>query len=255
MAAIWVGIARQAAWAVRDCASTGFEGQVDMTLSTGGRAFKRSSYPTGKFVIAGYARAAAGSLVNSMLEALAGPDSPIFSSDRAPAVGGGTGGYGASRDEAVPVNDDLGFEVATAPPDGGTERFVVVVLEVEDQSSQLLAHKRQQITDYLAASAARALGWRVVPPEQVRAALVAEKVGSYDTCFDQACQIELGKALAAEKTLTTKVSRLGSQCIVSATLFDLKTETAERAATSKVPCTEDGFVRAVDDIVLQLPGR
>ena len=77
----------------------------------------------------------------------------------------------------------------------------------------------------------------------------AAQLESYRPCSDSACQIELGKALAAKKMLTTKVLRLGTACAMTATLYDLATETAEAAAAVRSGCSKSALVDGVDQLI------
>jgi len=80
---------------------------------------------------------------------------------------------------------------------------------------------------------------------QLRSRLQGEKVGSYRQCYDQSCQIELGKAIAAQKTLASKLLKVGETCAITATLYDLKTETAERGASVRVACEDSKLMDGI----------
>lgn len=82
--------------------------------------------------------------------------------------------------------------------------------------------------------------------------LVGEKAGTYKACYDQGCQIELGKAIAAQKTLASKILKVGDKCAITATMFDLRTETAERSASYRVGCAADALMDGMDQIARQL---
>jgi hypothetical protein len=139
--------------------------------------------------------------------------------------------------------------VASVPAGNGV---VVAVFDVQNVAGQFPDKTIDQLTDYLAARLTEELGFRVVPREQVRARLLEQKAASFRPCFHESCQIELGKALAAKKALSTKLLRLGRTCALTSTLYDLKTETAEAAASTKSPCTESDLVTAVDRLTLEL---
>ncbi len=70
--------------------------------------------------------------------------------------------------------------------------------------------------------------------------------------YDAACQSELGKALAAEKMITVKLLRLGATCAMTGTLFDLRSETTEQAATTRTGSGESDLLGGVDSLVEQL---
>jgi hypothetical protein len=75
------------------------------------------------------------------------------------------------------------------------------------------------------------------------------KSASHKECYDQACQIELGKELAAEKTLATKILKLGTRCTVNIALYDLRKAASEDAATTTGKCDEDGLMDSLNVVV------
>jgi hypothetical protein len=131
-------------------------------------------------------------------------------------------------------------------------KAIVAVFDVQDQGGRLKPEVLVQLTEYLATRLTETGVFRVVPQEQLRSRLVQEKIESYKQCYDQSCQIEVGKAIAAEKSLATKVLRVGTQCALAATLFDLKTETAETGASARTDCTENALMDGIDQIATQV---
>ncbi|HSA24008.1 MAG TPA: hypothetical protein P5076_21290, partial [Myxococcota bacterium] len=99
-----------------------------------------------------------------------------------------------------------------APPPrrvAGGPAPVVAVFDIQDASRMLpRAEDRDQLTEYLAAQLTELAGFRVVPRDQLRARLQQQKTVGYQQCYDQSCQIELGKAMAAEKSLSTKLLKV-----------------------------------------------
>lgn len=146
---------------------------------------------------------------------------------------------------------------ATKPASRGREppkrsRGVLAVFDIDDKG-QLSATERDFLTEILATSLSAA-GFRVVPRAQLRDRIASEKGKSYDSCFDEACQIELGKAMAAEKSLATQIISIQNECTVMATLFDLRTETAEGSVVvDQVECTSLSMKRALIALAGQLP--
>lgn len=126
---------------------------------------------------------------------------------------------------------------------------VLAVFDVEDPSRKFSKTTTVQLTDYLSARIAQVHRFRVVPREQIRSRLAEAKADSYRACVDQACQIELGKALAAEKSLATKLLRIGDSCALTATLFDLRTETTERAASVRTKCSDEDLIEALEKLI------
>ncbi len=138
---------------------------------------------------------------------------------------------------------------------GGAKPPIVAVFEIEDRGAGLSEDARLRLVDYLSARLAATGAFSLVPREQIRARLREEKKQSYRLCYDQACQIELGRELAAEKALATKIIKLGDRCTVSCTLFDLKTATTSAGATATGGCDEDSLAASMDEAVGQLAGR
>lgn len=145
-----------------------------------------------------------------------------------------------ARAEAAPVLADAAPRI----------RRILAVLDVAGDSVD--AAMADQLTEYLATQLAAQGSYRLVPRSTVRAELREAKAGSLDPCVDEACQIELGKALAAEKTLAPRIMRVGETCAMTATLFDLRTETAERAASARSDCDATALLASVDRIAAAL---
>lgn len=149
----------------------------------------------------------------------------------------------APRKEVAPA-------VAAVSPAGRTT--VVAVFDVRDASRRFRPAMLDQLTEYLAARLTQVTRYRVVPRDQLRERLKQEKNGSFRKCYDQGCQIELGKAVAAQKSLATKILQVGKRCAVTSTLYDLKSETAERSALVRTDCDEDALMDTMDRIARQL---
>ena len=139
--------------------------------------------------------------------------------------------------------------VAAAP---ASRTHIVAVFDVRDDSGKLDAAVLGQLTNYLGTVLTQTGKYKVIPRDQVRARLAEEKKDSYRACIDESCQIELGKSLAAEKSLATTLIQVGSRCAVTASLFDLETETAEKAASSETGCSPDELLGAMRKIAAQL---
>lgn len=119
----------------------------------------------------------------------------------------------------------------------------------------LKAKDRAALTDVLAALLTSLGGFRVVPNEAIKKELARSKLASYRACVDESCQIELGKALAAEKVLRTRVIRQEDRCLTTSTLYDLRTEASDRAAVAKSACTPAELTRALTELAQDLAKR
>jgi hypothetical protein len=134
---------------------------------------------------------------------------------------------------------------------------VVAVFDVQDASKKNRVDQDtlDQLTEYLAAQLTEQVGFRVVPRNQLRERLAEQRNESYKKCYDESCQIELGKAVAAQKSLATKLLRVGNKCAITAILYDLKTETTEKATSADTDCNEDSLMEGVRTIARKLSGK
>ena len=130
------------------------------------------------------------------------------------------------------------------------ERPILAVFEIESRGSGLKRQSLLNLTDYMAAKLAEC-GFQVIPREQIRQRLVAEKRVSYKKCFDRRCQIELGRELAAQKILSSQVLKIGGVCKITSTVYDLKRAAAEGAATGGGRCSEADLLAAIERITLR----
>jgi hypothetical protein len=155
----------------------------------------------------------------------------------------------ALRPEAGALAFEPRRERRTRNPDQLANGVVIAAFDVFDPGEELDVETRDQLSEYMAVRVTQSLKYRTIPRAQLREHLLAEKKNSFSACVDQACQIELGKALAAEKVLAPKLIRLGTTCALTASVFDLKTETAELAASVKTRCAKEALLEAVDGLV------
>ncbi|MBW2700370.1 MAG: hypothetical protein JRF33_06085 [Deltaproteobacteria bacterium] len=116
-----------------------------------------------------------------------------------------------------------------------SETFLMVVFAIEDRGAQLEANVKEQLSEYLASTIAASGRYKVIPRAQLKERLGQQKTESYKACYDQKCQIEMGKELAAEKSLSTQVIKLGASCMVTAVIFDLKTAASESSISKPPP--------------------
>ncbi len=129
------------------------------------------------------------------------------------------------------------------------DRPIAVVFQIQDMSGKFEENLVAQLTEYLSAQVGQKLRYKVAPREQLRDRLGAAKKESYKQCYDRSCQIEMGKALAANKTVSTSLIRIGSNCVFNATVMDLKTEAAELSASFTGKCDEDSLLVSLDKVV------
>lgn len=129
---------------------------------------------------------------------------------------------------------------------------VIAVFSVEDKTGKLTDDQRQQLSTYLTSKIAEGGLFLVVPTDRIKARFRQQKAESYKKCYDQRCQIDLGRELAANKSLSTRIVQLGTSCIVTAVLFDLRKAASEGAASMQGPCTVEGLVKSIDAVATKL---
>jgi len=129
---------------------------------------------------------------------------------------------------------------------------LLVVFDIQDSSGTLRRNEAGQLSLYLASRMAEKGGYQVVPRSRV---LTQIKKKHRRACIDWACQSAVGWDFKASKVLGTRIMKLGSQCMVTATLYDLKSKASQASATIKGECTPDAFVEAADKVPDLLAGE
>ncbi|MBI4819906.1 MAG: hypothetical protein HY791_26770 [Deltaproteobacteria bacterium] len=136
--------------------------------------------------------------------------------------------------------------IATAP--SATAAF-----DIESRSPRVSVAASRELSDYFRGRLA-AHGRQILPASDLKRALVALKRASFEACYDSACQLELGKEVAAQRVLTTRILPLGSACLVVSNGIDLTTELIDEAATWTGACTQEALADGLDQIALRVRG-
>ncbi len=144
------------------------------------------------------------------------------------------------------------LSAAASPSARAESPDVVAVFDVELSGVRLSADERRTLFEYLHTKVAAAGRFSVVPRAEVAKRLRRAKAESYKECYDEACQIEIGKELAAQKTVSTKVLRIGDACAVSIVVYDLRTAASAGAADATGGCGIAALVRSVEKAVVAL---
>jgi hypothetical protein len=190
----------------------------------------------------------------TLKEGHAFPEAPLHLALKRVRTPGDVALGGVLLGTAAPGAGGLGIRTPDEPAPVDA-RPVIAVPPLQDRARLLKGSLVAQLTDYLPARVAELGRFRVVPEAQLAEELRRDKGRSYGECFDERCQLELGKALAASKVLSTKVSRVAGECALSVTLFDLVSETSETAATVRTACDERALVDGLDQLVQRLGAR
>ncbi|MCK6545374.1 hypothetical protein L6R52_05855 [Myxococcota bacterium] len=132
-------------------------------------------------------------------------------------------------------------------------RPVVVVLDVEDEAARLEPDARDALSRYLLLTIVESGRFVAVPRGTMRRALQDEKAESLRACVDDACHLELGKALASQLVLSPRVVRSSVGCALAATLYELKLETTVWASVVPAGCSLTSLVDAARALAKKLP--
>lgn len=153
---------------------------------------------------------------------------------------------------ALAQKTDNAPKVAAAPP---LSSAVVAVMGLAPGAAGISEADALQLNDYLAARTTEILGWQTVPRARLQENIRETKKESYQDCYDESCQIELGRAVAADKLLVSKLLKTDAGCVLSLSVYDLKTEASERAASAKSGCTLAEWVKAIDESLGRMVAR
>ena len=91
-----------------------------------------------------------------------------------------------------------------------------------------------------------AQNYPTVPRSDIKAAIAETSADSFKQCYDESCQIELGKAVAASKALYSSFARFGRRCRLIIKLYDLQTALAEASSSQTATCDEEGLAQAIE---------
>ncbi len=155
---------------------------------------------------------------------------------------------------AAEAIDPVFAEPAAPPgPPPPATRAVLLVLDVEDSALVLSEPERVHLSSYLGMLAVEQRAYRVTPRGVLTQRLREEKLASLAPCVDDACRLELGKALAAERVLYPRLLREGSGCVLGMSLYGLRSETAEWGRLESAECTLPALYRAAERAAAALP--
>lgn len=133
---------------------------------------------------------------------------------------------------------------------------VVAVFDIDaPKNKRKLA---RDLTDYLRVQLSQTRRMTIVDKSEQEAQLKRlvreQKKASYKACVDEACQIPLGKELAANQILKSKLLKVGSVYILQAELIDVATAASVGGASVRTEGSDDALVSAVEKLAAQLVG-
>jgi hypothetical protein len=85
---------------------------------------------------------------------------------------------------------------------------VVAIYDIEVIHEATSRSLESNLTDYLATRMGEGGVFKVVPPADIKNHLMQSKVQSFKECYDKKCQVDLGRELAAQKIVSSRISRI-----------------------------------------------
>ena len=131
---------------------------------------------------------------------------------------------------------------------------VVAVFEIEGKGIKLPRTLSQNLVQAIETRLAASGRFEVVPRSQIKRALRKQKAQSYQACYDEKCQIEIGKEVAAERSLAVRVLKIGKTCSVSLMLYDLRKSTAVDGKSLDGGCAPEAVYATVKKTLSALLG-
>jgi hypothetical protein len=150
-----------------------------------------------------------------------------------------------------------------SPSTALSRQWVVAIMEVQDPGAgakgaldeRLLRSLSDQLRIFIARQGTKTID-SGAQDKLLRDQITAMKKESFKSCYDESCQIELGKALAASHIVRSHIARFGKSCVINAEVVDLRAEVSVRAASARGACEAEGFLAMSEEVARQLfPGR
>lgn len=136
--------------------------------------------------------------------------------------------------------------------------WVIAVMEVEQVETtgrsvdgQMVKNLGDQLRIFIAQSGVRTID-RGSQERAFKDQIQTMKSESYKECYDNSCQIELGKALAASHILRSRIAQFGSKCVLNAELIDLRSEVTVKASSARGACEPEGFLGMSEEVAQTL---
>ena len=136
------------------------------------------------------------------------------------------------------------------------KKQTLAVLDVQDRTGLLSQEIMVIASDYLRGRMVAVNTFLVVPKDKtMRAVIKEQKKESWRDCYDPACRLDLGRALAADTVLVAVVMRLGDDHTVTAELVDIAKEVTVKGVSVTFDGSEEGLKKALDRVADRIAGK
>ncbi len=129
---------------------------------------------------------------------------------------------------------------------------VVAVFDVEQPTPILKPEELITLTNYLSVKLGESGRLFIIPSKDIRRLIADQKKESYRACYDEACQIEIGRELSAQYTVSCSLGKVGDSCLFTAAVYDLAKAATVKTASGKGRCKPEELIQAVESIALAL---
>jgi hypothetical protein len=151
--------------------------------------------------------------------------------------------------------------VAPSPKTGASaeaKTWVIAVMDVEKVETsgkgvdaEMVRNLGDQLRIFIAQQGVKTID-RGAQEAAFKGQIQTMKSESYKECYDNSCQIELGKALAASHILRCRIAQFGSKCVLNAELIDLRSEVTIKASSARGTCEPEGFLGMSEEVAHSL---
>jgi hypothetical protein len=140
--------------------------------------------------------------------------------------------------------------------------WVIAVMDVEDSNASranqaiepgLVRNLGDQLRIFIAQHGVKTID-RSAQERALKDKISNLKSESFKECYDDSCQIELGKALAASHILRARITRFGKRCVLNTELIDLRAEVTMAASSAQGDCEAEGFLGMSEEVARKLVG-
>ncbi len=132
---------------------------------------------------------------------------------------------------------------------------VVAVFDMQAPPGLFSKESLSNLTDYFATQLADTGEFRIVPRDKLRSSIQQRQKDSYSPVYGDEFQIQLGKAMAAQKLLTLQLVGGGDSCALAGTMYDIQSETSSAAATVNSGCAQKEILEGLQLLARKLADR
>ncbi len=136
-----------------------------------------------------------------------------------------------------------------------SDKVPVAVLDIIDGDRMLRPNEWGALNELVHLDVAAKSNFVLIPRGEMRKVVKREQAQSYRECYDETCQIELGRELAAQKLVVAKILRTPARCSIGIQMLDLTSATYEATVADDVSCNYEAIEFGLKQLVSRLFGK